>query len=203
MERELVTDPLVFQSNPMPPNSKIIGHMFSSSPGFSMNVHLSPASHVKHCSNSPYITISPTNGFLATVPSTHSDFIHSTASSNCSTENNFSWCSDSGPGFQDFCCDSLLENGQIQGSGNGGSNLVMYDDLGKRNWQEWADQLITDNDLLNPNGNELLIDSNPADQEAKWRFPSFSCWTTKQLAKSSSNLSAQLMQSHQQVSIIS
>lgn len=177
--------------------------MFSSSPGFSMNVHLSPASHVKHCSNSPYITISPTNGFLATVPSTHSDFIHSTASSNCSTENNFSWCSDSGPGFQDFCCDSLLENGQIQGSGNGGSNLVMYDDLGKRNWQEWADQLITDNDLLNPNGNELLIDSNPADQEAKWRFPSFSCWTTKQLAKSSSNLSAQLMQSHQQVSIIS
>lgn len=63
----------------------------------------------------------------------------------------------------------------------------MYDDLGKRNWQEWADQLINDNDLLNPNGNELLIDSNPADQEAK-------------LAKSSSNLSALLMQSQQQVS---
>uniref|UniRef100_A0A7C9E3U3 HTH myb-type domain-containing protein n=1 Tax=Opuntia streptacantha TaxID=393608 RepID=A0A7C9E3U3_OPUST len=189
VERKLVTDPLVFHSNPLPPNGGIIGHMFSSSPGFSTNVHFSPASHVKCSSTSP-TTPTPNNGSSATVPFSHSDFFHSAASTNCSTENNFLCGSDSVPGFQDFPCDDLLENGQIQGSSNGGSSLMIYEDLGKGNWQEWADQLITDNDSLISNGNVLLGDSNPADQEAK-------------LVKSSSNLPAQLIQSHQLLSVSS
>lgn len=45
----------------------------------------------------------------------------------------------------------------------------------KRNdWQEWADQLITDDDALTSNWNELLVDNNVTDMEPKVEIFSYS-----------------------------
>ena len=171
MERELVTDPLILHSNPFPSNSKIAGHMFSSSSRYSTNVHFSSAPQEKHSSSSPYLIPSPSNGTNGSshlvMPSTHSEFIHSIASSN-GRNDSFSWCSDSVPGFRDIPSHTPMHNSQIQNNNPGGSNIMTQEDLGKQNdWREWADQLITDDESLNSNWKELLIDSNSADQEAK------------------------------------
>lgn len=199
MEKELVTDPLILHSNPFPSNSKIAGHMFSSSSRYSTNAHFSSAPQEKHSSSSAYLIPSPSNGTngssqssLPVVPSTHSEFIHSIASSNCDSENNsFSWCSDSVPGFHDFPSHNPMHNGQIQNNSTGSSNIMTQEDLGKQNdWREWADQLITDDESLNCSWKELLIDSSSADQGAK---------VSNQLVKSSSNLPTQQIQSHQQL----
>lgn len=200
MERELVTDPLILHSNPFPSNIKLAGHMFSSSLRYSTNVHFSYAPQEKHSSSSAYLIPSPSNGTNGSsqssdpvMPSTHSEFIHSIASSNCNSGNNsFSWCSDSVPGFHDFPSDNPMHNGQIQNNSTGSSNIMTQEDIGKQNdWKEWADQLITDDESLNSNWKELLIDSNSADQEAK---------VSNQLVKPSANLSTQQIQSHQQLS---
>lgn len=194
MERELVTDPVVLHSNPLPSNSKIAGHMFSSSSSrFFTDVHLFSAPHEKHSSSFSYnITQPPSNGSSPVMSSSHSEFIHST-SSNCNGGNNsFSWCTDSMPGFSNFPSHTPMHNGQIQNNSNGATHMMTHDDLGKQNdWREWADQLITDDESLNTNWRELLIENNSADQEPK---------ILNQLVKSSSNLSTQQMQSPQQLS---
>lgn len=196
IERELVTDPLVFHSHPLPSSSKIVGHMFSSSSGYSTDVQFSSVSHEKYSNNSPYISSSASNGSsVVLVPSNHTDLIHSSASSNYTRGNNhLSWCSDSGPGFPDFPSHTSMSNGIIQGNGDVGSNLVTHEDLVKRNdWQEWADQLITDDESLSSNWNELLIDASAADHGMK---------ISNQLVNSTSNL-LHPTQSQQQISVSS
>lgn len=170
MERELVTDPLVFHSNTLSSSSKIAGHIFSSSSGYSTDVHFSSNSHEKYSSNCPYISPPASNGSsLGLVPSVHTELIHSSASSNYTRgHNNLSWCSDSGPSFPDFPSHTSMPNGHIQENGDCGSNLVTHEDLVKRNdWQEWADQLITDDESLSSNWSELLIDTSAADHGMK------------------------------------
>uniref|UniRef100_A0A803M973 HTH myb-type domain-containing protein n=1 Tax=Chenopodium quinoa TaxID=63459 RepID=A0A803M973_CHEQI len=196
MERELVTDPSIFHSNPLPSNT-LVNHMFSSSSGYSPDVHFSPASRENYSSNSPYIPPSANNGSsLALMPSTRTDLIHSSTSSNYTRgNNNLSWCSDSGSGFPDFTSHSSMSSGHIQGNGDGGSNLVTHEDLVKRHdWQEWADQLITDDESLSSNWSDLLIDANATDHGMKM---------SNQLVNSTSNLLMHPTQSQQQPSISS
>ncbi|XP_010696488.2 protein PHOSPHATE STARVATION RESPONSE 1 isoform X3 [Beta vulgaris subsp. vulgaris] len=162
LERDLVTDPLVFHPNPLPSSVKIVGHMFSSSSGYAR-------------------------------PSNHADLIHSSASN--TRGNNISWCSDSGPGFPDFTSHTSLQNGHIQGNADGGSNLITHEELLKRNdWQEWADQLITDDESLSSNWGDLLIDTSTPNHETKM---------SNKLVNSASNLSLHPMQSQQQLSVSS
>lgn len=167
LERDLVTDPLVFHPNPLPSSVKIVGHMFSSSSGYASNEQFSSSSHETHSSNYPYISPSASNGSsLALGPSNHADLIHSSASN--TRGNNISWCSDSGPGFPDFTSHTSLQNGHIQGNADGGSNLITHEELLKRNdWQEWADQLITDDESLSSNWGDLLIDTSTPNHETK------------------------------------
>ncbi|KAL2900270.1 Protein PHOSPHATE STARVATION RESPONSE 1 [Bienertia sinuspersici] len=166
MERELVTNPLVFHSNPLPSSSKIVGHMFSSSPGYSTNVHFSSATHEQHSSNSPYISpVSNGNGY--------------SASCDTRVNNSLSWCSESGPGFHDFPSNTSMQNCHIQLNGDSGGNIISHEDLAKRNdWQEWADQLITDDESLSSNWNELLIDTSSADHGMKRQLSASSAEVT-------------------------
>ncbi|XP_057534611.1 protein PHOSPHATE STARVATION RESPONSE 1-like isoform X3 [Amaranthus tricolor] len=194
MERELVNDPLLFHPHPLPSSSKIVGHMLSSSSS-SNNVHFSLASHEKH-SNS-YMTPSASNGSsLPLLQSTHTNLIHSSASDNYTKgNNNFSWCSGLGPGFPDFPFHTALQNGHIPFNTDGGSNIVTHEDFVKRNdWQEWADQLIADDEPLSSNWSELLVDTNVVNHETKM---------SNKMVDSTSNLSLHPMQGQQKFSVSS
>ncbi|XP_039013811.1 protein PHOSPHATE STARVATION RESPONSE 1-like isoform X2 [Hibiscus syriacus] len=125
-ERELMTRPLALATH-LPTNNGVVGHIFSSSSGFSSDIHYSSAlPSEKHSRNSPFISQSPTNtAALPLSQSSHSLLPQSTIPSHCNKENSGSWCTD--PDFLDF--------------------------------PEWADQLITGDDALASNWNELLVDN--------------------------------------------
>ena len=167
MERELMTSPLTHASR-LSSNSGVMGHIFSSSSGLSSDLHYSSVSYDKSQSrNTPFISQSSTNGESFTVSqSSHSTLLQSTTSSHYAKENSASWCSDSVSDFLDFPVNTPVENTQVESSRCSG--IMVPEEFGKRNdWQEWADQLITDDDALNSNWDDLLADTNVTDIEPK------------------------------------
>lgn len=161
MERELVTRPLTHASH-LPSASGVVGHMFSSSPGFSTDLHYSSLSPVeRHSRNSPFISHASTNGAcLPLTHTTHSGSLPSTASHHYAKENSASWHTDSLPSFLDFPVNTAIENSQVESSS---CNAV----LGSEEFNKWADQLISDDDPLASDWNELLGDTNVTDLEPK------------------------------------
>ncbi|KAA8543410.1 hypothetical protein F0562_021095 [Nyssa sinensis] len=192
MERKLMPTPLAFHSS-LPSNSGVVGHMFSSSSGFSTDLHFSSASsHEKHSRKAPFISQSSNTG--SSVPLTHSchsGLLQSTATIHCMGQSNrSSWCTDSLPDFFDYPVNTPGQNNQMESSNSGGC-VMACEDLSKRNdWLEWADQLITGDDSLTSNLNELLVDTSLADPESKMTY---------QVAKSSANFSAHQPQVLQQL----
>ncbi|GAB4830079.1 hypothetical protein Ancab_019720 [Ancistrocladus abbreviatus] len=194
VEKELVMDPLVFHSSSIPSNSGIVGPIFSSSSGYSTDLHFSSTSNERLSTHSHYVAQPSSN--RSSVHSSHSEILRSTASSHCTRgSNGFPWCMDSGPDFHDFSLSNSVQSNQIQSNGDGSGHILTHEDLRKRNdWQEWADQLITDDEALNSSWSELLVDSSVADTTAKM---------SNQVPKAPSNLSIEQMQSHQQQCIAS
>ncbi|XP_059626075.1 protein PHOSPHATE STARVATION RESPONSE 1 [Cornus florida] len=192
MERELMQNPSAFHSS-LPSNSGVVGHMFSSSSGYSSDLHFSSvAPHEKHSGKAPFLSQSSNCG--ASMPfthSSHSGVFPSTVSSHYTRQsNNDSWRTDSLPDFFDYPVNTPGQNNQIDSTNSDGCVMVS-EDLGKQNdWQEWADQLITDDDALASNWNDLLVDTHVADPEPKMAY---------QVAKSSTNFSAHQPQVFQQV----
>ncbi|KAK9281518.1 hypothetical protein L1049_004421 [Liquidambar formosana] len=139
LERELMTRPLAMHATPLPSSSGVVGHMFSSSSGFSTDLHYSSVSlHEKHSRKTPFISQSSTNGAsLPLTHSSHSGMLQSPASNHFTKENNnASWCTDSLPGFLDFPVNTPVQNNQIESSSCSG--VMASEDFGKRNdWQEW------------------------------------------------------------------
>ncbi|XP_071719623.1 protein PHOSPHATE STARVATION RESPONSE 1-like [Rutidosis leptorrhynchoides] len=122
-----------------------VGPIFSSSSGVSSDLHYSSViTHEKHSELAPFISQS-------------SGVFQSTASSQYIKENNNnSWCTDSLPDFLDY-----PQNTPIMPS----------EDLGKQNdWQDWADQLISEDGVLTPDWNEILIDTSIVDPEPKMAY---------------------------------
>ncbi|KAK8711669.1 hypothetical protein V6N13_146944 [Hibiscus sabdariffa] len=150
-EKELMTRPLAHTTR-LPTNNGVVGHIFSTSSGFSSDIHYSSAlPNEKHSRNSPFISQLPTNtAALPLSQSSNSLLPQSTIPIHCNKENSGSWCTD--PDFLDF--------------------------------PEWADQLITGDDALASNWNELLVD-NVTDLEPK---------TTYQVAKPCTTVPAQNQQ---------
>ncbi|KAI3460977.1 hypothetical protein Pfo_017640 [Paulownia fortunei] len=158
-------------------NTGAVGHIFSSSSGFSDDLHFSSVQQQeKHPRQHPFISQSTNTGSSVLVPhSVDSGVLQSTASSHYNKDNNGSWCTDTLPDFLDFPISTAIQNSQLGGSNSGGV-LVPSEDLSKPNdWQDWADQLITDNDALTSDWNELLADASVADPEVK-----LLCQTSKQ-----------------------
>ncbi|XP_077250822.1 protein PHOSPHATE STARVATION RESPONSE 1-like [Tasmannia lanceolata] len=185
-ERELRTNPVSLLGGS---NSAVVGHLFSSASGFSSDLHISSVSpHERHLRSVPFL--SQSSNSRTTLPSTissHSGLFQSTTSSSFTNEEN-EWCTNPLPGFLDF-----PDNIRIQQSGLHNSGGVSSEDHTKRNdWQEWADQLITDDDLLASNWSDILVDANVADPEPK---------TIDQVSMPSFNIMANQMQNHQQISI--
>ncbi|XP_020220543.1 protein PHOSPHATE STARVATION RESPONSE 1 isoform X2 [Cajanus cajan] len=188
-DKELGTKPFTHSSHLT--SSGAVGHMFSSSPGYSTDLHHSSfSSHEKqHPRNTHFISQSLSN--MASLPlsySSNSGPVPSTTSTPYSNGNSVSWHTDPLPTFLDFPVNTSIDNNQVESSA---CNIVATEEYSKRNdWQEWADQLISDDDTLTSNWNDLLAD-NIQDLEPK-------------VSKSSSQvLIGRQSQSHQQLPTLS
>ncbi|XP_047975805.1 protein PHOSPHATE STARVATION RESPONSE 1-like isoform X2 [Salvia hispanica] len=151
-------------------NSGAVGHIFSSSSGFSTDLHFSSVQQQqeKHPTQSPFISQSTSSGKSDKLPhSVDSQLLQSTASSHFNRESNESWCTDTLPDFLDFPMSTTIQSSQLYGSNSSGITIP-HEDLGKPNdWQDWADQLITDNDALTADWSGLLADASVAEPEPK------------------------------------
>lgn len=167
------------QASPVSPNSGTIGHLFSSSIGIPNQVHTSSVSaQGGQSQNSPFISQSSRDrGTLLAAPirSSHSE-VQSTPLINHSEENkDMSWSIDPLHDLLDFPVNVPVQNGQVESS----IGVIASEDLSKRtDWQEWADQLISVDDDMEPNWSEILNDANATDAKQK-------------VLKSSSELSVQ------------
>lgn len=165
MERDFATRPLVHTSH-LPSSNEVVGHIFSSSAGFSTDLQFSSVSpQERHSSNTPFISQPSQNEIPLSQPSP-SGLLQSASSTQCSKENSAPWCPDSLPGFLEFSSNTSVQNNQIES--NSCSDIMGPEDFSKRNdWQDWADQLITDDEALTPNWNELLAENSVPDAEPK------------------------------------
>ncbi|KAK1437335.1 hypothetical protein QVD17_03126 [Tagetes erecta] len=120
-----------------------VGHIVSSSLGSSSNLHVSSIS-------SDEITQSP-------------GVLRSAAFREYMKENNTSdWCSDSLTDFVDYHENSAIESSSL--------HIMPSEDVKANDWQDWADQLITDDDEASPNWNEILVDTAVADENPKMEY---------------------------------
>ncbi|XP_057798177.1 protein PHOSPHATE STARVATION RESPONSE 1-like [Salvia miltiorrhiza] len=169
LERELMQRPPAVVSS-LSSNSGVVGHIFSSSSGISTDLHFSSIQQQQENPprQSPFISQSTSSRKSVTLPhSVDSQLLQSTASSHFNKENNESWCTDTLPDFLDFPMSTAIQSSQLYGSKSSGITIP-HEDLGKPNdWQDWADQLITDNDALTADWSGLLADASVADPEPK------------------------------------
>ncbi|PWA98635.1 myb domain [Artemisia annua] len=140
----------------LPPVSSVsgaVGHIFSSSSGMSSdNYFSSVTSHENHSEKAPFVSQSPV--------------LQSTASSQYMKENNSSWA-DLVPDFLDYPPNPPIQSRNLEQS------IIPLEDLGKQNdWQDWADQLLTEDDpnAMTPDWNDILTDTNIADPEPKMAY---------------------------------
>ncbi|KAD4584328.1 hypothetical protein R6Q59_036727 [Mikania micrantha] len=129
-----------------------VGHIVSSSSGISSNLHISSINSDETCSKESLFTTQS------------SDVLRSTAFRDYMKENNTSaWCTDSMSDFLDYPENSPIQSSNLQ--------IMPPEDVCKPNdWQDWADQLITDDDGASPNWNEILVDTTVADQHPKMEY---------------------------------
>nr|GMC76253.1 probable inactive histone-lysine N-methyltransferase SUVR2 isoform X1 [Ipomoea batatas] len=75
-----------------------------------------------------------------------------------------SWGNDAYHEFLDYKPNISVQNGQVETL----AGVMSSDDYAKRkDWQEWADELINDDDALDPNWSDILVDVNFPDPEPK------------------------------------
>ncbi|XP_057474726.1 protein PHOSPHATE STARVATION RESPONSE 1-like [Actinidia eriantha] len=173
VERELNTNSMTLHSS-LPSSNGVVGPIFSSSSGFSSNLHYSSVSTPgKHTRKSPFISQSSNNGESLPLTPCDSRMLQSMS-------NNGSWCRDSPPNFFDYPANTPVRNSQLGSTSNGDSSTATEDPGKRSDWQDWADQLITEDDSLTSNWNEFFADSNVEDPELKVGF---------QVAKPSINVS--------------
>ncbi|KAF7818465.1 protein PHOSPHATE STARVATION RESPONSE 1-like isoform X1 [Senna tora] len=181
VEKEPMARPITHSSHIN--SSGTVGHMYSSSPGYLTDLHHSSLSpHEEQSRNAHFISQSSSS--MASLPLSYS----SSTGPLPSTASNASWGTDSFPSFLDFPVNTSIENSQVESSA---CNIMASEEYSKRNdWQEWADQLISDDDTLASSWNDILADTSIHDLE-----PKVAC----QVSKSSSQFSGQQSQGHRQL----
>ncbi|KAL1816797.1 hypothetical protein ACET3Z_019371 [Daucus carota] len=165
MERVVVSNPADVRPV-LSSSSGAVGHIFSSSAGFSTDLQYSTsAPHEKHSRKAPFI--SQSSNPVATMPLNNCDsgVFKSTASSRYTTENNNdSWCTESVRSYLDGPANSPGVNNQI--NDNNAICVMPSEDFSKTSdWQEWADQLITDDEALPSDWDNILVDTGAGGPE--------------------------------------
>ncbi|KAG6571544.1 Protein PHOSPHATE STARVATION RESPONSE 1, partial [Cucurbita argyrosperma subsp. sororia] len=159
MERELVSRRFVHSSY-LHSSSGVVGHIFSSSPGFSTDLHYSSVSFYENQSDAPFVPEPSANGVLL---NSHSELLSS--KNHPTGENGNSWRSDALPGFREAPESNPVGGSRVENDSC--SSLMVSEDFSKDNdWQEWTDRLITD-DPLSSNWSDLLVDADVVDLEPK------------------------------------
>ncbi|XP_073143462.1 protein PHOSPHATE STARVATION RESPONSE 1-like isoform X2 [Henckelia pumila] len=166
LERESMQHPSSVVS-PSSSSSGAVGHIFSSSLGFSTDLQFSSQQlEGRHPRQPPFISQSTSSGKSVILPySVGSEALQSSASSDCNNQNNESWCTDSLPEFLDF--PATVQSCPLDGSDSGIISIQSEDFSKQNDWQDWADQIIIDNEDLTSDLNELLADANVAEPEQK------------------------------------
>ncbi|KAK9146212.1 hypothetical protein Sjap_006115 [Stephania japonica] len=162
--RDLMTNPVASHATPLASNNGVIGHIFSSSSGFSNDLQYSSVlSNERHSRHSAFVSQSSNNGTAFPTPhSSGSGIFESAKLTDYNKESgDVSWCTDSLQGLFDFSDSIPGQSNQIE---NGSAAALATED------QTWADQLITDDESLLPNWNEILAE-NSVDSKAKTSYP--------------------------------
>ncbi|KAI9122165.1 hypothetical protein K1719_006854 [Acacia pycnantha] len=163
MAKDIVPGPITQPSHLN--SSGAVGHMFSSSPGYSTDLlHSSFLPHEKHSTSDHFISQSSSDmGSLPFSYSPNCGPLPSSTPNNYVKENSASWNIPL-PNFPDFPVNTTIENGPAE---NSACTAMPSEEYGKRiEWQEWADQLISEDDPLTSNWDDLLTD-NVQDLEPK------------------------------------
>lgn len=162
MQRELNANPMAFYSS-LPSNNGVVGHMFSSTSGFSNDFHFSSVGPPEnHSRKSPFLSQLSYAGASLPLTTCHSRMLQSTPLNNTG-----SWFTDPLPDFFDYPVNTPIKMNQVGRNNNGGCPIPSEDHSRRNDWQDWADHLISDDDSLTSNWNDLFVDSNVEDPQPK------------------------------------
>ncbi|KAL9381870.1 hypothetical protein Peur_024905 [Populus x canadensis] len=166
----MIRNPASQQASPLSSGNGSVGHLVSSSSRFTNDMSVSAVSpQGKQSHNSPFISQSLRDG--GNFPPTH--YSHSegqsTAFINHYDDNKDLSCPiDPLQEFINFVENVPVQNGQVEST----AGVIASEDHAKRtDWQEWADQLISVDDELEPNWSEILNDVNMKDSKQKMLSP--------------------------------
>ncbi|XP_059297838.1 protein PHOSPHATE STARVATION RESPONSE 1-like [Lycium ferocissimum] len=165
----LPVHPASVEVSSLPSNSGAVGHLFSSSSGFSTNLHFSSVlPHEEHSAPAPFIS-QPTNN-EASIPVANYGVLQSAASSQYVNENIEPWCTEPLPDYLDYSIDTPVHNTQLD-CRNTDNCHIPHEDLSKQSdWPEWANLVMNDDDALTSNWNEIMVDTSIADAEPKMQY---------------------------------
>ncbi|XP_049355018.1 protein PHR1-LIKE 1-like [Solanum verrucosum] len=157
-EKEQTTNLISSRAIPSASKSGTVGHLLSSTSGPHKDFHFSPTpSQESRQHNYPFIS---SEASAATCQSSLSN-IHSTSLDNYPMENsNNSWGEDAYHDCINFSMNVPVQNDQVESL----AVVMTSDDQVKRSdWQDWSDQLINDDDVLDSSWSDILVDINPPD----------------------------------------
>ncbi|MCD7449077.1 hypothetical protein HAX54_049190 [Datura stramonium] len=153
----------------LPSSSGAVGHLFSSSSGFSTNLHFSSVlPHEEHSSPAPFISQSTNNE--ASIPLANYGVLQPAASSQYVNVNSDPWCTDPLSDYLDYSINTPVNNTQLDCSNTGDCHIPPGDLSKQSDWPEWADLVMNDDDSLTSNWNEIMVDTSIADAEPKMQY---------------------------------
>nr|XP_018627037.1 protein PHOSPHATE STARVATION RESPONSE 1-like [Nicotiana tomentosiformis] len=150
---------------PSASNSGTIGHLLSSTSRPHKDIHFSPTSSQESRPRSyPFISSEVS---ATTCQSSLSSLCSASLDNYPMRNKNNSWSKDAYHDLTDFPTNVPVQNGQVEKL----PVVMASDDQTKRpDWQEWADQLINDDDALCSSWIDHLVNVNLLDPEPKIRI---------------------------------
>ncbi|OMO96106.1 hypothetical protein COLO4_15502 [Corchorus olitorius] len=161
---ELMKNSRLPQESSLAPCNGTLGNSFSSPSMATNDTHASVLSHDRPSQHPAFISQSSTNiASLSPIDSSYLD--QSTALINQPQENkDVSWSIDQLQDFLDLTENVPVPNGLLESS----TGVMASEDQNKRaGWQEWADQLVSVGDALDPDWSKFLDNTNASDPKLK------------------------------------
>ncbi|VFQ86269.1 unnamed protein product [Cuscuta campestris] len=156
------------QLAPLSSNSGVVGLMLSSASAFSSDLHFSSSSSLEnHHPIQPHFIHQSTTNNETPMLLPDSRALHSTASSHYTKEHIVPWSPDPIVDLLYYpTTDASLQSSQQLDCSNSADCAITSEDLGKRNdWQEWADQLISDGGALTSDWNDIIDHTSAPDSD--------------------------------------
>ncbi|KAL3339495.1 hypothetical protein AABB24_028209 [Solanum stoloniferum] len=163
-EKELTTNLISPRAISSTSKSGSVGHLLSSTSGLHKDFHFSPTSSQE--TRTRYYPFISSGASMAASQASHSNVDSTSLDDYPSGNKQNSWGKDSFHEFLAFPTNVPVQNGQVESL----AGVMASDDHAKRSdWQEWADQLINDDDTLGlgSSWSDILVDVSFPDPEPK------------------------------------